>query len=207
MSFLKDISLKNKKEYHKAQNFLEMGNYAEALYIFNTLLEKNYHVFYVLSNLIIIHKELNSLNVLLDKINDLMKDKQYNHEELLIQKGYVLYLLKDYDNAIECFDEVLNNDSDNSSNSETNSNSDSNNNSNSNISSKEDYSSDKAMDTLSNMESDINFDNITSLSDRIEVYKDLTNSNYSSNNNSSLKYKTNVDWGNINVSNTKEYKS
>ncbi|PWB88016.1 tetratricopeptide repeat protein [Methanobrevibacter thaueri] len=113
MSFLKDISLKNKKEYHKAQNFLEMGNYAEALDIFNTLLEKNFHVFYVLSNLIIIHKELNSLNVLLDKINDLMNDKQYNREELLIQKGYALYLLKDYDNAIECFDEVLNNDSDN----------------------------------------------------------------------------------------------
>jgi len=101
----------------------------------------------------------------------------------------------------------LNNDSDNSSNSETNSNSDSNNNSNSNISSKEDYSSDKAMDTLSNMESDINFDNITSLSDRIEIYKDMTDSNYSLKGNSNFTYKTNVDWGNINVSDTKEHKS
>lgn len=101
----------------------------------------------------------------------------------------------------------LNNDSDNSSNSENNSNSDSNNNSNSNISSKEDYSNEKAIDTLSNMESDINFDNITSLSDRIEIYKDMTDSNYSLKGNSNFTYKTNVDWGNINVSDTKEHKS
>ncbi|MBR4448188.1 tetratricopeptide repeat protein [Methanobrevibacter sp.] len=42
-----------------------------------------------------------------------MNDKQYNQDELLIQKGYVLYLQRDYDNALECLDEVLNNDPDN----------------------------------------------------------------------------------------------
>ena len=57
------------------------------------------------------------------------------------------------------------------------------------------------------MESDINFDNITSLSDRIEIYKDMTDSNYSLKGNSNFTYKTNVDWGNINVSDTKEHKS
>ena len=99
----------------------------------------------------------------------------------------------------------LNNSSDNSSNNENNSNND--NNTNSNISSREDYSNDKAMDTLSNIESDINFDNITSLSDRIEIYKNMTDSNYSVKGNSNFTYKTNVDWGNINVSDTKEHKS
>lgn len=99
----------------------------------------------------------------------------------------------------------LNNSSDNSSNNENNSNND--NNTNSNISSREDYSNDKAMDTLSNIESDINFDNITSLSDRIDIYKNITDSNYSFKDNSNLTYKTNTDWGNLNVSDTKKHKS
>ena len=103
----------------------------------------------------------------------------------------------------------LDNNSDNSSNNENNNNDNNstNNNSNSNISSNEDYSTDKAMDTLSNIDSNVNFDNITSLSDRIEVYKDMTDSNYSLKNNTNFTYKTNTDWGNLNVSDTKEHKS
>ena len=61
--------------------------------------------------------------------------------------------------------------------------------------------------SLSNIDSNVNFDNITSLSDRIEVYKDMTDSNYSLKNNTNFTYKTNTDWGNLNVSDTKEHKS
>ena len=46
----------------------------------------------------------------------------------------------------------------------------------------------------------------TPLNDRIDIYKDMTDTNYNINNNSNL-YKTNIDWGNSNVFNTKEHKS
>lgn len=47
--------------------------------------------------------------------------------------------------------------------------------------------------------------NITSLSDRINVYKDMTDTNFSLNRESTF-YKTNIDWSDFNnVSNTKEY--
>lgn len=53
-----------------------------------------------------------------------------------------------------------------------------------------------------------NTNNTTSLADRIETYKDMTDGNYSLNKDiSSPIYKTNVDWGNINVSDTKEHQS
>ena len=45
----------------------------------------------------------------------------------------------------------------------------------------------------------------TSLADRIDAYKELTGSNFSFDN-SSVIYKTN-DWGNVDVSDTKEHKS
>lgn len=50
--------------------------------------------------------------------------------------------------------------------------------------------------------------NSTSLADRIDTYKDMIdNNNYSFNQESSTLYKTTIDWGNVNVSNTEEHTS
>ena len=50
-------------------------------------------------------------------------------------------------------------------------------------------------------------DTTTSLSERIDVYKDITDSNYTLNKDSGLTYKTTIDWGNVNVFNSEKHKS
>jgi len=53
----------------------------------------------------------------------------------------------------------------------------------------------------------LNMTTTTSLSERIDTYKNIVDDNYNYLDNSNLNtlYKTNTDWGNIDVSNTKEY--
>lgn len=113
MNFLKNTGLKNKKTYIKAYNYLQNGKFEESLRLFNYLLDENYRSFSILFNLITIHNELNSLDNLLNKINLLLDNEDYNYYELLIQKGNIFYLKKEYDEAIKCFDEILIDDSDN----------------------------------------------------------------------------------------------
>ena len=62
-------------------------------------------------------------------------------------------------------------------------------------------------DITSNVSDTLNMDTTTSLSERIDVYKDITDTNYTLNKDSGFLYKTNVDWGKINVSDTEEHKS
>ena len=62
-------------------------------------------------------------------------------------------------------------------------------------------------DMTSNVSDTLNMDTTTSLSERIDVYKDITDSNYTLNKDSGFLYKTNIDWGKINVSDTEEHKS
>ena len=111
MNFLKNTGLKNKKTYIKAYNYLQNGKFEESLRLFNYLLDENYRSFSILFNLITIHNELNSLDTLLNKINLLLDNEDYNYYELLIQKGNIFYLKKEYDEAIKCFDEILIDDS------------------------------------------------------------------------------------------------
>ncbi len=113
MRFLKDISFKNKKKYVKAHDYLENNEYEKALELFNYLLDINYNSFFVLFNLIKIHKEYDSLDILLSKINLLMNNNDYEYYELLIHKGYIFYLKKEFDKSINCFDEILIHDSNN----------------------------------------------------------------------------------------------
>jgi hypothetical protein len=105
-------------------------------------------------------------------------------------------------------------DSSNTSNSEdSNSNLNNNDNENSSVDTSSNDSgsdinpNDIPTDDLSSGMSNINMDTATSLSDRIDVYKDMTDSSYSLNTSSTPVYKTNIDWGKINVSNTEEHKS
>ena len=96
----------------------------------------------------------------------------------------------------------------NNSNSDNNSSSSNNENSNSDNSSSSSMSDLPPEDMTSNISDNINMDTTTSLSERIDAYKDITDSNYSFNNDSGLTYKTNIDWGNVNnVSDTEEHKS
>lgn len=99
----------------------------------------------------------------------------------------------------------------------SNQNSDSNNSSSGTITNSENSNSDSGNDYTSNTLSDngvvgfenntFEINNTTSLSDRIDVYKDMTDTNFSLNKESTL-YKTNIDWSDFsNVSDTKEYKS
>lgn len=94
MRFLKNISFKNKKKYVKAHNYLKNNEYEEALKLFNYLLDVNYNTFFVLFNLIKIHKDYNSLDFLLNKINVLLDNDNYDYYEILIHKGYIFYLKK-----------------------------------------------------------------------------------------------------------------
>ena len=106
-----------------------------------------------------------------------------------------------------------NNSSNLESSSQSNSSSDNNNNSsntdNSSSGSDNGYSpEDISSSDVSFGNDSFNTTNTTSLADRIETYKDMTDGNYSLNKDiSSPIYKTNVDWGNINVSDTKEHQS
>lgn len=110
---MKFLNFKNKNKYIKAKTLLDDGDFKNSLKLFNVLLNKNYEVFSVLFNLITIHNKLNSLDILLNQIDELLTDDSYNRVELLIHKGYIFYLKKNYKNAIQCFDEVLNIDSNN----------------------------------------------------------------------------------------------
>ena len=102
---------------------------------------------------------------------------------------------------------------DNSNSEESNSNLNNNDTENSSAhSSSNDVSSDISSndiptDDLTGTMDNINMDTATSLSDRIDVYKDMTDTNYSLNTSSVPIYKTNIDWGKINVSNTEKHKS
>ncbi len=93
-----------------------------------------------------------------------------------------------------------------SDNQNTSANNDSSNNDNSTSNSDPSYPSDVSSEDMSaNISDTLNMDTTTSLSERIDVYKDITDTNYSLNKDSGFTYKTNIDWGNINVSNTKEH--
>ena len=106
-----------------------------------------------------------------------------------------------------------NNSSNLESSSQSNSSSDNNNNSSNTDNSSSGSDNGYSPEDISS--SDVSFGNdsfsttnTTSLADRIETYKDMTDGNYSLNKDiSSPIYKTNVDWGNINVSDTKEHQS
>lgn len=94
-----------------------------------------------------------------------------------------------------------------SNNEDNNSNSNLNNESPDNSSSDISSSDPEVSDLSGNISDNINMDTTTSLSERIDTYKDFMDNRYSSLNDDTPTYKTNVDWGNINVSNTKEHKS
>ena len=94
-----------------------------------------------------------------------------------------------------------------SNNEDNNSNSNLNNESPDNSSSDISSSDSEVSDLSGNISDNINMDTTTSLSERIDTYKDFMDNRYSSLNDDTPTYKTNVDWGNINVSNTKEHKS
>lgn len=100
--------------YNKAFNQLEKGNYKKSLEIYDYLLSKNYEIFHVLTYLIILYDHFNDLDTLLNRINELLLDSNYDYNILLFKKGNILYLQNKYDDAIECFNEVLENDPDNS---------------------------------------------------------------------------------------------
>ena len=107
---------------------------------------------------------------------------------------------------------INNNSSSNLDSSNTSSNSDdstssNNSNENSDNSSSVSASDMPVEDMTSNISDTLNLDTTTSLSERIDVYKDMTDSNYTLNRDSGFLYKTNADWGKINVSDTKEHKS
>lgn len=98
-----------------------------------------------------------------------------------------------------------------SANSSSNEDNNSNDNSNSptNSGGPDSYSTADTMGSDTSNFSDFGFDtnNATSLADRIDVYKDMTDTNYSLNKDSSFLYKTNIDWSDNNVFDTKEHKS
>ncbi len=107
---------------------------------------------------------------------------------------------------------INNNSSSNLDSSNTSSNSDDSTSSNSNNENSDNSSSGYANDMpvedmTSNVSDTLNMDTTTSLSERIDVYKDITDSNYTLNKDSGFLYKTNIDWGKINVSDTEEHKS
>ena len=107
---------------------------------------------------------------------------------------------------------INNNSSSNLDSSNTSSNSDDSTSSNSNNENSDNSSSGYANDMpvedmTSNVSDTLNMDTTTSLSERIDVYKDMTDSNYTLNRDSGFLYKTNADWGKINVSDTEEHKS
>ena len=117
------------------------------------------------------------------------------------------------DNYSNGNDPSINNTSSNLDNSNVSSNDDNvssnNDNSNSeNTSSNFDYNSDIPMEDITSDVSDtLNMDTTTSLSERIDVYKDITDSNYTLNKDTGFMYKTNIDWGKTNVSDTEKHKS
>ena len=117
------------------------------------------------------------------------------------------------DNYSNGNDPSINNTSSNLDNSNVSSNDDNvssnNDNSNSeNTSSNSDYNSDIPMEDITSDVSDtLNMDTTTSLSERIDVYKDITDSNYTLNKDTGFMYKTNIDWGKTNVSDTEKHKS
>lgn len=102
------------------------------------------------------------------------------------------------ENASSNLDSNSTNENNDSSNTDSNLNND-------------DISSDRSSPEVSpdefanNVSDNLNMDTATSLSERIDVYKDITDSNYSLNKDSGFVYKTNIDWGNINVSDTKKH--
>jgi len=107
---------------------------------------------------------------------------------------------------------INNNSSSNLDSSNTSSNNDDSTSSNSNNENSDNSSSGYANDMpvedmTSNVSDTLNMDTTTSLSERIDVYKDITDSNYTLNKDSGFLYKTNIDWGKINVSDTEEHKS
>lgn len=107
MNRFKIFNFLNSLKYYNAVNLLNDKQYVKALKIFNKLLNDNFYPFYVLFSLISIHEELNSLNELLNHVDCLLVNKKYDYEELLIQKGHILYLMGEYENSIDCFNEVL----------------------------------------------------------------------------------------------------
>lgn len=96
-----------------------------------------------------------------------------------------------------------------SSNQSANENSNSSNNENTDSSSSSNYTPDdiNANDVSDFYNDSFSHENTTSLADRIDVYKDMTDTNYTINKDSSFSFKTNIDWSESNVSNTKEHKS
>ena len=66
-----------------------------------------------------------------------------------------------------------------------------------------DYSSNSDLSFNDNLD----MNSSTSLADRIDAYREMTDSHYSSNIDNGFLYKTNIDWGGNNVSNTEEHKS
>ena len=64
--------------------------------------------------LVILYDHFNDLDTLLNRVNELLLDSNYDYNILLFKKGNILYLQNKYDDAIECFNEVLENDPDNS---------------------------------------------------------------------------------------------
>lgn len=93
-----------------------------------------------------------------------------------------------------------------SDNAENNNSSNSENNNSTNDDSMVASSNDFAGNDTSSFEDDnFNINDSTSLSERIDTYKDMVDGNFSSLNNNSTLYKTSVDWSDKDVSDTKEY--
>lgn len=65
-----------------------------------------------MNNLIIIYYDgFNDLDSLLIRVEELFLNEDYDYFVLLLRKGHILYLQNKYDEALNCFNEVLDNDS------------------------------------------------------------------------------------------------
>lgn len=102
----------NHKLYNKSVDSLSKEYWDDALKISNILLERNYNTSLVLNNLIIIYYDgFNDLDSLLIRVEELFLNEDYDYFVLLLRKGHILYLQNKYDEALNCFNEVLDNDS------------------------------------------------------------------------------------------------
>ena len=78
------------------------------------MLKNNYQPFLVLWNMSIIYEKINKLDSLLKIIDNPLINNEVDYYDLLIHKGNIFYLKKDYKKSIIYLDEVLNFKNDNS---------------------------------------------------------------------------------------------
>ena len=99
---------KERKDFKKARILLNNCEYEKSLEIFCSLLKNNYQPFLVLWNMSIIYEKINKLDSLLKIIDNPLINNEVDYYDLLIHKGNIFYLKKDYKKSLIYLDEVLN---------------------------------------------------------------------------------------------------